>query len=158
MKHLHAPWRIAYIRSAPRARGCLFCRVAAARRDAHHLLLHRGRAGFTLMNRFPYNPGHLLVAPYAHKGRLSELTEPEMLELLTEAREMEALLDRVLKPHGYNLGINVGRTAGQGVLGHLHLHVVPRWDGDSNFMPVLADTKVVPDALADLYARLRAAL
>jgi ATP adenylyltransferase len=158
MKRLNAPWRIAYIRSAPKQKGCLFCRVAAARRDAETLVLRRGRTCFTILNRYPYNGGHLMIAPYAHKERLQELTGAERGELLAQARDMEALLDRVLAPHGYNLGVNVGRIAGQGVVGHFHLHIVPRWDGDTNFMPVIADTKVVSEALDDLYAKLRAAL
>lgn len=158
MKHLHAPWRMAYIKAARTGRGCVFCRAPAARRDAETYVLVRGRACFTLLNIFPYNPGHLMVAPYAHKAALGELSADDLGELLTQARDMEALLDRVLRPHGYNLGINVGRVAGQGVLGHLHLHIVPRWDGDTNFMPILGGTKVLPEALSDLYARLRAGL
>jgi ATP adenylyltransferase len=160
MKWLHAPWRMAYILAAPRRkeRGCLFCRVPAARRDAGTLLLHRGRTCFTMLNRFPYNGGHLMIAPYAHRAKLQELTAEERRELVEEARDMEALLDRVLRPHGYNLGVNVGRVAGQGVLGHFHLHLVPRWDGDTNFMPVAAGTRVVSESLAALHRRLRAAL
>lgn len=156
MKHLYAPWRMAYIKAARKPKGCVFCRAPAAGRDAKTFVLFRGRACFTLLNIFPYNPGHLMVAPYAHKAALADLTPDEMLELLAQARDMEALLDRVLRPHGYNLGLNVGRVAGQGVLGHIHLHLVPRWDGDTNFMPILAKTKVLPVALTDLYARLRA--
>jgi ATP adenylyltransferase len=151
---------MAYIQAAPRRkeRGCLFCRVPASRDDAGTLLLHRGRACFTMLNRYPYNGGHLMVAPYAHRAKLQSLSGEEMRELLEEAREMEALLDRVLRPHGYNLGVNLGRIAGQGVVGHIHLHLVPRWDGDTNFMPVCADTRVISEALDELYRRLRAAL
>ena len=160
MKWLHAPWRMAYILAAPRRkeRGCLFCRVPAARRDGETLLLHRGRTCFTMLNRFPYNGGHLMIAPYAHRAKLQELTSEELRELMEEARDMEALLDRVLRPHGCNLGANVGRVAGQGVLGHIPLPLVPRWDGDTNFMPVAAGTRVVSESLTALHRRLRAAL
>jgi ATP adenylyltransferase len=155
MKHLHAPWRLAYVASAPKQKGgCLFCLAPAAGRDAERLLLHRGRTCFTMLNRYPYNGGHLMVAPYAHRGRLQDLTDAERREFLEEARDMEALLDRVLAPHGYNFGINTGRVAGQGMLGHVHLHIVPRWDGDTNFMPTVASTKVISESLDDLYRRL----
>lgn len=158
MDYLHAPWRMAYIKSAPKEGGCVFCEALAAGRDEETLILLRARACFVILNRYPYNPGHVMVAPRAHKERLADLSPEEMTEFLTLARDMEGLLGRVLKPHGYNLGINVGRVAGQGVLGHLHLHIVPRWDGDTNFMPIFADTKVLPAALADLYGQLRAGL
>lgn len=156
MDHLHAPWRIAYIRAHPNLKGCVFCEAPAANRDAETYVLARGRTCYSILNLYPYNAGHLMVAPYMHKGRFAELTPEEMLEMLTLTRDMEALLERVLKPHGFNGGYNVGRTAGQGVAGHLHLHIVPRWEGDTNFMPVVGDTKVVSDAMADLYARLKA--
>jgi len=158
MELLHAPWRMAYIQAPSRPKGCLFCRVGSSRRDAEHLVLLRGRTCFTMLNRYPYNGGHLLVAPYAHRDRLQSLSAAEMRELFGQARRMEALLDVVLRPHGYNLGVNTGRVAGQGVVGHFHLHIVPRWEGDTNFMPVLSGTRVVSEALEALYARLRTAL
>ncbi len=147
-----------YIKATRKPAGCLFCRVPASRRDRALLLLHRGRTCFTMLNRYPYNGGHLMVAPYAHKQRLGDLTAAEREELLGQTCEMEALLDRLLRPHGYNLGINVGRIAGQGIEGHLHIHIVPRWNGDTNFMSVAAGTRVVSESLDALYVRLRAGL
>ena len=158
MKWLHAPWRMAYIKAAPSPAGCLFCRVPSARRDRALLLLHRGRTCFTMLNRYPYNGGHLMVAPYAHAGRLKDLSAAVRMELLDRVCEMEALLDRLLRPHGYNLGINVGRVAGQGIEGHLHVHIVPRWNGDTNFLSVVSGTRVVSESLDALYVRLRAGL
>lgn len=158
MEQLHAPWRVAYFKIAARQEpGCVFCTVVAANRDAETFVVTRGKTCFVMLNAYPYNPGHVMVAPYAHKQRLADFTPDEMMEMLALGRDMEAVLGRVMSPHGFNYGINSGRCAGQGVMGHLHLHVVPRWDGDTNFMTVLSETRVLPEALADLHAKLVAA-
>lgn len=145
---------MAYIREASKEKGCLFCRASRSRADRKNLLLLRGKTGFVMMNLFPYNPGHLLVAPYRHVAKLEKLSDREREELLALAGRSIRVLDKLAKPHGYNLGMNLGRVAGAGVLGHLHLHVVPRWDGDTNFMPLLGDTKVIPEALVATFEKL----
>ncbi len=153
MDQLWAPWRMTYIAKADEP-GCFFCRDLAEARDAENLIVRRGPRCFCVMNRYPYNVGHLLVAPNAHKARLDQLDDAELLEFWTLTRDMQALLERVMQPQGFNLGVNLGRVAGAGVEGHIHLHIVPRWNGDTNFMPVVADTKVMPEALSTLLARL----
>lgn len=153
MDQLWAPWRMVYIQKADEP-GCFFCRDLAEARDAENLIVRRGTRCFCVMNRYPYNVGHLLVAPNAHKARLDQLDDAELLEFWTLTRDMQALLERVMQPQGFNLGVNLGRVAGAGVEGHIHLHIVPRWNGDTNFMPVVADTKVMPEALSALHARL----
>lgn len=153
MDQLWAPWRMTYIVKADEP-GCFFCRDLAESRDEENLVVRRGRLCFCVMNRYPYNVGHLLVAPNAHKARLDQLEDAELLEVWTLTRDMQLLLERVMQPHGFNLGVNLGRVAGAGVEGHIHVHIVPRWNGDTNFMPVVADTKVLPEALSALHARL----
>ncbi len=152
---LWAPWRMTYIARADAARGCLFCRSARARDDRAQLVLARRPRAFLMLNRFPYNPGHLMVAVTRHAGRFRQLGVEERADLL----ELVALAERALaaeyRPHGVNYGANVGRVAGAGYPGHLHLHLVPRWNGDTNFMPVLGETKVLPESLARTWTRLR---
>ena len=162
MDHLWAPWRLAYVEAAkgPRpADPCFICAGLAADDDRANLVALRTPQSVVVLNRFPYNNGHLLVAPRAHKGRLDELTPSELLEVMETLRCTVRALDGLMRPDGYNIGLNLGRAAGAGLPGHLHWHVVPRWDGDTNFMPVLADVKVIVqslDALFDLLvARLR---
>ncbi len=147
-----------YIKEAHKDTGCFFCAYLRQKRDSETFILHRGEHCFSILNRYPYNTGHLMVAPRVHKASLADLNAEEILDLWGQARQMQAILDRALHPQGYNLGINLGRIAGAGVLGHLHLHIVPRWNGDTNFMPVVGGTKVMPLALGDLYRQLRRAL
>lgn len=154
---LWAPWRLAFVQAPPR-RGCFLCLYARQRKDRKNLVVFRNHSCFALLNRFPYNSGHLLVAPRAHKGRLEDLTAEERTDLMNLLIVMQKALNRVLRPEGYNIGFNLGRAAGAGVPGHLHVHVVPRWTADTNFMPVVGQTKVIPQALEDLYASLRGAL
>ncbi|MDF2956115.1 MAG: Purine nucleoside phosphoramidase/Ap4A hydrolase [Candidatus Alkanophagales archaeon MCA70_species_2] len=158
MKRLWAPWRITYILTADKSEGCFLCEKPRERKDEENLILLRGEHNFLILNSFPYNPGHLLIAPYRHIGDVGQLT-------LEEATEHFLFLQRVLKamkqafnPDGFNIGLNLGRAAGAGVEDHIHTHVVPRWNGDTNFMPVLADVKVIPEALADTYKKLKRAL
>lgn len=156
MKQLWAPWRLEYIQSADEQEGCVFCR-AAQLPDEEGLVVHRDRLAFVLVNKYPYTGGHLMVAPYRHCAELGELTDEEALEIHRLAATAVAVLADVMSPQGYNLGWNLGRVAGAGVVDHVHEHVVPRWAGDTNFMPVLADVKVMPEHLAETRRKLAAA-
>lgn len=150
MKTLWAPWRMQYLEEDPAAAkdACLFCPRIRDRRDPENLIVHRADRMIVFMNKFPYNNGHLLVMPLRHVGELDDLAESELYDLFEMTRLARRALDRVMKPHGYNIGLNLGKVAGAGVPDHLHVHVVPRWDGDTNFMPVLADVKVMPEHLS----------
>ena len=152
-KQLWAPWRLEYIKQADEQLGCVFCEAAAGD-DEEKLVVHRGELAFVLLNRFPYASGHLMAAPYRHVGEFGELTDDEALEIHRLAQRGIGALAQVYGPQGYNLGWNLGRIAGAGVVDHVHLHIVPRWAGDTNFMPVLADVKVLPEHLAETRSRL----
>ena len=152
-KPLWAPWRLEYIAQADEESGCVFC-DAAAGDDEERLVVHRGQHAFVLLNKFPYSSGHLMVAPYRHVGKLAGLMDEEALEVHQLAVEGVAALGDVYGPEGHNLGWNLGRVAGAGVVDHIHLHIVPRWAGDTNFMPVLADVKVLPEHLIETRRRL----
>ncbi|HEU0304924.1 MAG TPA: HIT domain-containing protein [Gaiellaceae bacterium] len=156
MKQLWAPWRLEYIVAADELEGCIFCRAAAAS-DSDGLVVHRGEAAFCLLNRYPYASGHLMVAPYRHVADFAELDADEALEIHRLAAAGMGALAQTFSPQGFNVGWNLGRVAGAGVLDHVHLHVVPRWSGDTNFMPVLADVKVLPQYLDETRAALAAA-
>jgi len=161
MDRLWSPWRMRYIdgmNDDGSQDRCFLCDARDARDDRQSLVFLRRERVFAVLNRFPYNNGHALIVPSAHKGDLAALTDEEMLGLLALARDVMALYAKVLRADGYNMGLNFGRVAGAGLPGHLHLHLVPRWSGDTNFMAVLADTKVIPQSLEDLYDRLRAAI
>lgn len=163
MNRLWAGWRMAYIRKASKPAGgrkapCLFCRQGAARPSRRSLVLARSPLVVVMLNLYPYNVGHVMVAPRRHRAFLADLSEAEILDLGVWLARVERALRKEYRPHGLNLGMNLGRVAGAGVLGHLHWHVVPRWDGDTNFMPVTAATKVLPEALDRTYARVRRAL
>jgi ATP adenylyltransferase len=146
VKQLWAPWRLEYIRGADDQEGCVFCR-ARDRDDEESLVVHRGNRAFVVLNRYPYASGHLMVAPNRHEGEFGDLEAEEALEAHQLAAAGIAALAETMRPQGFNLGWNLGRIAGAGVVDHVHLHVVPRWAGDTNFMPVLADVKVLPEAL-----------
>jgi ATP adenylyltransferase len=154
MDNLWAPWRIRYILDE-RESGCFFCRKPQENADAKNHVLIRERTCFALLNTYPYNPGHLMIAPYKHTGELDDLGEQELAELMALTRRCKQILAAALRPDGFNIGLNLGKTAGAGVLDHVHVHVVPRWNGDTNYMPVLADTRVVPQALDEVYETLR---
>ena len=157
-KQLWAPWRLEYIQQADETPGCVFCTEAAGDlAEAGSLLVHRGNAVLVVANKFPYSSGHLLVAPVRHVATLGELTADEAAEIHTLSVAALAALDATYAPDGYNLGWNLGRVAGAGIADHVHLHVVPRWSGDTNFMPVLADVKVLPEHLVATRDRLRRA-
>lgn len=157
-KQVWAPWRLEYIAQADEQSGCVFCEEAAGLPAAEtSLLVHAGTHAITLLNKYPYSSGHLMVAPRRHIGALGELRDDEALEIHRLAVRALGVLGDVYGPGGYNLGWNLGRVAGAGIADHVHLHVVPRWSGDTNFMPVLADVKVIPEHLLETRDRLRAA-
>ncbi|MFA5095810.1 MAG: HIT domain-containing protein [Candidatus Omnitrophota bacterium] len=147
MDKLWAPWRINYIRGK-RPKGCIFCR----RKD---YLLFKTPHAIAMLNIFPYNNGHIMVAPLRHVARLDKLRDEEALDLFRAVKRAQALLDKVVKPEGYNLGINSGKIAGAGFPGHLHIHIVPRWAGDTNFMPTVFATKIISESLDSLYRKLQ---
>jgi ATP adenylyltransferase len=157
MERLWTPWRLGYVTEAAVVKpDCIFC--DALRAGANEpLVVHTGRQAFVILNKFPYNNGHLMIVPLRHAARLSELGADELLELMTLAQAAERALADVYRPHGFNMGINLGRPAGAGIADHLHLHVVPRWDGDTSFMTVFGDTRVLPEELATTADRIRAA-
>ncbi len=152
---LWAPWRLKYVlKLAKKSKNCVFCKISRERKDRKNYIFLRRRHAFSVLNIYPYNNGHALVIPYKHVDDLSKLTREEKLDLVLLLEETKKRLDKVLKPQGYNIGLNLGRVAGAGFPGHLHIHVVPRWRGDVNFMPVVADTKVISQSLAALYQKL----
>ena len=159
MDSLHAPWRIEYILSPkPEAKTGLFTRIVQSSDDEANYVVVRDRTCFALLNRYPYNGGHLMVVPYKEVADLNGLTDEELADLWKLVRRCINALTAVMKPDGFNVGINLGKVAGAGILEHLHIHIVPRWNGDTNFMPVIAGTGVIPDALKDIGAKLRAEL
>jgi len=157
MEHLWAPWRIGYILGEKEA-GCFFCRKSQESDDPKNYIIIRERNCFALLNTYPYNAGHLMVAPYKHTGELDDLSDQELSDIVLLTRRCKQMLSKAIKPDGFNIGLNLGRSAGAGVLDHVHLHIVPRWTGDTNYMPVIADTHVVPEALDEMYKTLRKAI
>jgi len=161
MEHLWAPWRLAYIsaeRPQPKSDRCFICQGLEEDDDRKNLIALRTPLSVVLLNRYPYNNGHLLVAPRSHKATLADLEVPELLETMETLRRMISTLDSIMHPDGYNIGLNLGVCAGAGLPGHLHWHIVPRWNGDTNFMPAIADTKVLPQSLDSLYDLVRSQL
>lgn len=159
MELLHAPWRISYILAPkPPNEESLFTRIGQSSDDEAHYVIARERSCYALLNAYPYTGGHLMVVPYKAAKDLADLTDEELTDLMRLTRRCQQALSQVMQPQGFNIGMNLGRVAGAGILGHLHIHVVPRWEGDTNFMPVLADTRVLPEALREVAAKLRAAL
>lgn len=154
METLWAPWRIKYV-EVKKPEGCIFCDKSAADDDEENLILHRDQLGFIILNAFPYNNGHLMAAPYRHVGAIADLSDEEKLQLMQLVDLAIGVISRTMSPDGFNVGINLGRVAGAGVVDHVHIHVVPRWNGDTNFMPVIADTKVLPEALSSTYKKLK---
>jgi ATP adenylyltransferase len=149
-----APWRIEYILQ-PKEGGCLFCTKGKAKDDRKNYVLYRSKKSYCIMNLYPYNNGHLMVAPYRHVRNIDSLTDEEICDMLLVAKRVVRALKKGFKPEGFNIGINMGKTAGAGVVGHLHMHIVPRWQGDTNFMPILTDTKVVSAGLQETYKTLK---
>ena len=153
MKYLWAPWRMEYIQME-KPEECILCEKSSQDSDAINYILYRGDKNFVVMNKYPYNPGHLMVAPYRHVTGLEELTAGERHEHLDVVSRSVEVLKHVFSPDGFNLGINIGKVAGAGIEDHVHTHIVPRWQGDTNFMPVIADARVIPEALAETYQKL----
>ena len=158
-ERIWAPWRLAYVKGASKdeEEGCIFCAKPAAEDDRANLIVHRGERCFVILNLFPYTNGHLMIAPYDHLSSIADLEPQTTAEMMALAQQAIGILDGVYSPHGYNVGFNQGRVAGAGVEHHIHMHVVPRWGGDTNFMPVLADTRVMPQTLEQSYEALAGA-
>ena len=156
MDRLWAPWRIKYIRAHKKQRGCIFCK--AVKSAKHDYVIFITTHSIAMLNIFPYNNGHIMVTPKRHTAELTKLTGPEALDLFGAICKAKKILDKTLKPQGYNIGMNISPSAGAGIVGHLHIHIVPRWVGDTNFMPVVHQTKVISESLDELYRQLKKAL
>jgi ATP adenylyltransferase len=158
MERLWTPWRLPYVtEAAAPTTGCIFCDALVSGEQAP-LVVHTGSRAFVILNKFPYNNGHLMIVPKRHAARLSELDSEELLEVMTLAQVVERALTDVYRPHAFNMGLNLGRPAGAGIADHLHVHVVPRWDGDTSFMTVFGDTRVLPEELSQTANRVRLAI
>ena len=155
MKHLWSPWRMTYIDNANKEEGCVFCKVQAKEDSPENLIVQRGKLAYVILNRYPYTSGHVMVVSFAHKPNLEELdsaTRAEMMELTSQAT---SVLRKIYGTKSFNIGVNIGEAAGAGVKEHVHIHIVPRWIGDTNFMSTLAETRVLPETLADTWRRIR---
>lgn len=159
-EQLWATWRLKYIEGADAVSGCIFCDFPAqpSDNDRQNYILHRGEHAFIILNAYPYSNGHLMVVPYRHTATLDDYTDAELLEVMRLTRVGVRVLTAAFAPHGFNLGTNMGRVAGAGIAEHLHWHIVPRWNGDTNFMTVLGDVRVIPESLSNVYDRLHAKL
>ena len=153
MDKLWAPWRINYVRGKNKAKGCIFCQ--AKKNKSKDYVVFKTKKSICLLNIYPYNNGHLLISPLRHIADIDLMNEEEVLDLFKCLKRAKGLLQKVLKPQGYNLGFNLGRNAGAGIRGHLHLHLLPRWAGDTNFMPLIANTRVISESLLELLKRLK---
>ena len=154
MKQIWAPWRMEYIQMK-KTKGCFLCEKPGQDNDVTNHILFRGEKNFIIMNTYPYNPGHLMIAPYQHVSSLEKLTKAELHEHFDIVSQSIKVLRQIFSPDGFNLGINIGKVAGAGIEDHIHTHIVPRWQGDTNCMPVISDVKVVPEALAETYQKLK---
>jgi len=157
MEQLWAPWRIQYV-TRPKETGCILCQKSKENKDETNFILHRSQNNFIILNAFPYNPGHLMIAPYRHIANLQDLSDAEITDHFNLVKKSLALLKEILNPDGFNIGLNIGKVAGAGIEEHLHTHIVPRWQGDVNFMPVLSNTRVISEELAATYKKLRVAI
>jgi len=157
MHHLWAPWRATYVSEKSNPNRCIFCEAAASPDDAANLVVYRGRLSYVILNRFPYTSGHVMIAPFAHVSRLGQTDEETAAEIMQLSRLAEQVLEAVYKPDGLNLGMNLGEAAGAGIQQHIHMHLLPRWRGDANFMTSVAETRVASEALEVSYARLKRA-
>ena len=159
MENLWAPWRMAFIApKTPPPQGCIFCTLPAEHQDAEHHILYRGEHCFMMLNLYPYNNGHLMIAPYQHLGSIENLDGETLAEMMSQVQLALKALRAEMGPDGFNMGVNEGKVAGAGFADHVHYHIVPRWHGDTNFMPVVADIKVMPEHLDIVYAKLKARL
>ncbi|MCS7103229.1 MAG: HIT domain-containing protein [Candidatus Korarchaeum sp.] len=160
MRRLWAVWRMPYIKllASEGEKECIFCTLPREGRDRDNLILYRSKLSFIILNKYPYNPGHLMVAPYRHVANLDELEDREVTDVMKLLRLSIRILKRAMSPEGFNIGMNIGKVAGAGFEGHIHIHVVPRWVGDANFMPILSNTKVISEALSNTYDELKKVL
>jgi len=156
MDRIWSPWRYGYVSKASSSDPCIFCEKASQDRDHENFVLYRGRLNFLLLNLYPYTTGHLMIAPYQHLATLADLAEETLHEMISLARQAESHLRALYKPQGFNLGFNIGECAGAGVAGHVHMHVLPRWPADSNFMTTIGETRILPEALEATYQKLNA--
>jgi ATP adenylyltransferase len=157
LDYIWSPWRYQYLTEPANPETCIFCTMAAANRDEEYLIVHRGDHNFVVLNRFPYTSGHLMVVPYRHVADLTGLDEAMASELMALTRQSEGHLRAVYRPDGLNLGMNIGESAGAGIAGHIHMHVLPRWTGDANFMTTIGRTRVLPEELSVTWRRLKEA-
>ena len=156
MDHLWSPWRYRYVQKELPDTGCVFCRIAAEDRDEENLLIYRGKVSFVMMNLYPYTTGHMMVVPYQHVDSLEGVPNDTLEEIIRLARDSQRHLREVYKPTGFNIGMNLGESAGAGIAEHIHMHVLPRWSGDTNFMTTVGETRVLPEELPTTYRKLRA--
>ena len=154
MKRIWAPWRLEYILGEKKGE-CIFCEKPKESKDAENYILLRGKKCLVMLNAFPYSNGHLMIIPYRHVGFVEDLEKAEIMEMMKFLPGMTVLLRKVMDPDGFNVGMNLGEVAGAGIIGHLHLHIVPRWKGDYNFMPVISNTRVIPESLRQTYEKLK---
>lgn len=155
MDHLWSPWRFRYISSIGRENGCVFCRINNEHKDDENYVIHRGKLNFMLLNLFPYTSGHLMIVPYEHRASLAGTAEETTTEMIELAKRAQLALEAEYHPDGFNVGMNLGQSAGAGIADHIHLHVVPRWSGDANFVSIVGETRVLPEDLATTSSRLR---
>jgi len=158
MDHLWTPWRYAYVSTADKVSGCIFCELPKLGDDANARIVHRAQHCYIVLNAYPYTPGHVMVVPFQHLDELHKLPSAAAHEMISLAQAMERALRQLYSPDGVNLGMNIGKAAGAGVAGHVHMHVLPRWAGDSSFATVIGETRILPETLETTYARLRGAL
>lgn len=158
MNYLWTPWRYRYISEADKESACIFCRALALGDDARALIVFRGRKNFVILNRFPYTSGHSMIVPFAHTGELTGCDAETLAEMMELTRRVQVALGEIYHPHGYNIGMNLGRAAGAGIPDHIHQHILPRWTGDTNFMTTLAEMRIEPEELAVTYGKMHRAL
>ena len=158
MDHLWTPWRYAYVTTAGKAPGCIFCELSKLGNDEKARIVHRAEHCFVVLNTYPYTAGHIMVVPYAHLDELQKLPTEAASEMMALSQRMERVLRQLYTPDGINLGMNIGKAAGAGVAGHIHMHVLPRWVADANFMSTVAETRILPETLEMTYLRIKGAL
>lgn len=158
MDYLWTPWRYAYVSTAEKSSECVFCQMAADKDDEKSLIVHRGEHCFIVLNRFPYTPGHVMIVPYAHLDELQKLARPAAKEMMALSQRMESVLRELYRPDGINLGMNIGKAAGAGIAGHIHMHALPRWVADANFVSVVGETRILPETLEMTWKRIDEAL
>ena len=158
MDYLWTPWRYAYVSTAEKATGCVFCEAVTAGDDAKRLIVHRDKHCFVILNAYPYTPGHVMIVPYAHLDELQKLPPEAASEMIALSQRMESVLRELYHPDGINLGMNIGKAAGAGIAGHIHMHVLPRWVADANFVSVVCETRILPETLEETWKRMSAAM